>query len=95
MVQFPVAVEIFVLCEMSRPDLSSTSPPIQWALGSLSAVVKRSGREADYSEIFVSRSRMSGAMPPLPNVPSGRAQGQFYLHLDPMDVVNYWLNRTL
>ena len=96
MLHFHVAVEMFVLCEVSGPDLIFTSSPFLLALEALSAVVKRSGREADHSQIFVTRSRMSGALPPLPNMPSGRALGQFCLHLDPwLWSVNYWLNRAL
>ena len=96
MVHFLVAVEIFVPCEVSGPDLIFTNSPILLAPGALSAAVKRPGREADHSQIFVSRSRMSGALPQLPDMLSCRAQGQFCLHLDPwLWSVNYWLNRAL
>jgi hypothetical protein len=33
----------------SRPALRPNQPPIQWVLGSLSAGIKRQGREADHS----------------------------------------------
>jgi hypothetical protein len=38
-----------LLSKSSRRALQSTQPPIQWVPGSLSAVVKRPGREADHS----------------------------------------------
>jgi len=67
----------FCPLQSAQTGSESTSPPIQWALRTLSAAAKRPGREADHSEIFVSRSRMSGIMRPRPNMLSGRAQDQF------------------
>jgi hypothetical protein len=47
--------------------LGLTQPPIQWVPGALSLEVKRPGREADHSPHLVLRSRMRGAIPPLPH----------------------------
>jgi hypothetical protein len=56
----------------SRPALGPTQPPIQWVPGALSPGVKWPGREAVHSPHLVSRLRMCGAIPPLPNTPSWR-----------------------
>jgi hypothetical protein len=43
------AVKNFLFSTSSRPALGSTQPPMQWVPGSLSAGVKRPGREAHHS----------------------------------------------
>jgi len=51
----------------SRPDLGPTQPSIQQVPGVLSPKVKLPGREADHSHLhLVSRLRISGTIPPLP-----------------------------
>jgi hypothetical protein len=40
---------IFLFTTASRTALGPTQNPIQWVLGAVSLVVKRSGREADHS----------------------------------------------
>jgi len=47
--------------------LGPTQPPIQWVSGVLSLGVKRPEREADHWLRLIPRSRMRGAIPPLPN----------------------------
>jgi len=47
-----------------RWALDPTQPPMQWVLGFISGV-KRPGRDVEHSSL-VPRSRMSGAVPPLP-----------------------------
>jgi hypothetical protein len=56
----------------SRPVLGPTQPPIQWVTGALSLAVKWPGCEADPHLHLVSRSRMRGAIPPLPSTPLWR-----------------------
>jgi hypothetical protein len=58
--------EIFLFTTASRPALGPTRPPNQGVPGCLSLGVKRPGYEADYSSASMPRSRMRGAIPPLP-----------------------------
>jgi hypothetical protein len=58
---------IFHYTTASRPALGSTQPPIQWVSRTLSLGVKRPGHEADHNLNLVPRSRMHGAVPPLPH----------------------------
>jgi len=64
-----VNMGFFLFTTVSRPVLGPTQPPVQWIPGALSLGVKRPGREADHLHL-VPRSRMRGAIPPLPNTPS-------------------------
>jgi hypothetical protein len=54
------------LSSKSYPQTPCFQPPIQWVPGVLSLGVKRPAREADHSLHLVPMSRMSGAIPPLP-----------------------------
>ena len=65
----------FSFPKTSRPALGPIQPPVQCALGSLPLGVNRPGREG-YNTYLVSRLRMTGAMPPLPHIPSRRAYEQ-------------------
>jgi hypothetical protein len=56
----------------SRPTLGPTQPPIQWVPGALSRLVKRQGREADYSPPSSAEVKNVGAIPPLPHTSSWR-----------------------
>jgi hypothetical protein len=58
---------IFLLTPSSTTALGPTQPPIQCVPGPLSLGVKRAGHEADNSLHLVPRSRMCGAILPLPN----------------------------
>jgi hypothetical protein len=49
--------------------MEPTQPPLEWVPGGLSIGVKLPEREADH---LVSRPRMHGAIPPLPNTFSWR-----------------------
>jgi hypothetical protein len=64
-------LRILLFTTKSRPALGPTQPPIQGVPGALSLRVKRPGREADHLHL-VARSRMRGAIPPLPNTSSWR-----------------------
>jgi hypothetical protein len=61
---------IFLLTTASRPALGPTQHPIQWVPGALSLGVRRPRREADHSPPSRPRSRMTGAIPPLPQYAS-------------------------
>jgi len=63
---------IFLLTTASTTALEPTGPPIQWVPGALSLWVKRPGHEADHSPPPMLRSRMRGAIPPLPSTSSWR-----------------------
>jgi hypothetical protein len=74
----------FVFTTESRPTLGPTQPPIQWVAGVLSLGVKRPGVKLTTHLNLVPRSRMRGAIPPLPQYAcvawcSVKAQGQLYL----------------
>jgi hypothetical protein len=58
--------EFFFFTTASRPNLEPTQSPIQWVPGALSLAIKRRGREADPSPPSSARSRMCGAISPLP-----------------------------
>jgi hypothetical protein len=62
---------IFLLTTGSRPALGPNHPPLQWLSGALFLGAKRPGREADNLHLVL-RSRMRGAIPPLPNTSSWR-----------------------
>jgi hypothetical protein len=73
---------IFLVATASRQALGPTQSPIQWVLG-LFPWIKRPGHEADHSHL-VSRLRMRGAIPPLPQYVFMawcllKALGQIYL----------------
>jgi hypothetical protein len=57
---------VLIFAIASRPALGPTQPPIQWVPGALLPGAKRPWREADHSLHLVPRSRMYGAIPPLP-----------------------------
>jgi hypothetical protein len=59
-------LRIFLFSTVSRLALGPTQPPIQLVAGALSLGVKRPGREADHSLYLMPRSRISRAIPPLP-----------------------------
>jgi hypothetical protein len=59
-------LRIFLFTISSRSALGPTPLPIQWVPGALSLGVERPGREDDHSHHLVPRSRMRGAIPPLP-----------------------------
>jgi hypothetical protein len=63
---------IILFTTSSRSALRPTQPPIHWVPGALSLGVRRPRREADHLSRSVPRSRMRGAIPPLPNTPSWR-----------------------
>jgi len=42
-------MRLLLFATVSRPDLGTTQPPMQWAPGAFSAEVKRPGREADHT----------------------------------------------
>ena len=52
--------------------------PIQWILGAVFPRVKRPGSEGGHPSFSVSTSRISGAVPPHPSVPSWRGQKENY-----------------
>jgi hypothetical protein len=58
---------IFLFTTVSRTAVGPTQPPIQWVPGALSLGVKWPGREATTHLHLVPRSRMRGAIPPLPH----------------------------
>jgi hypothetical protein len=63
----PGRVKNFLFSKSSRPALGPTQPPIQWVLGALSPMVKRSGREADHSpptSAEVKKMRIYKSTPP-------------------------------
>jgi hypothetical protein len=75
---------IFLFTTASRQALGPTQPPIQQVTGDLSLGVKQPAREADHSPPSMPRSRMRGAISPLPQYGftawcSVEAHGQFYL----------------
>ena len=57
---------IFRSSKVSRPDLENTQHPIQWCW-------RLSGRDLN----LLLRLRMSGAIPPFPNITSRRVQGPY------------------
>jgi hypothetical protein len=66
---------IFLPTTASRLALGPMQPPIQGVPGSLSLGVKWPGCEAHHSHLhLVPRSRMHGAIAPLPNTPLWHAQ---------------------
>jgi hypothetical protein len=65
---------------MSRSALQPTQSITQEVTGAKSLAIKPLGREIDQSSLsIVPRLRISGAIPPLPYIPSWCAQWQFYL----------------
>jgi hypothetical protein len=56
-----------------------TQPPINWVLGVFSPGIMWPGHEADHSLYPVFIKRMSGVVPPLPQVPTGYVLGQISL----------------
>jgi hypothetical protein len=52
------------------PVLGTTQPLIQWVPGYISPVVKRPGREAEYSPPSRAEVKQSGAIPSLSNTSS-------------------------
>jgi hypothetical protein len=62
---------IFLFTIASRTALGPTQP-IKWVPGALSLGVKRRGVKLNTHLHLVPRSRMRGAIPPLPNKPSWR-----------------------
>jgi hypothetical protein len=76
----------------SRPALGPTQPPIQWVLGALSLGIKRPGVKLTTHLHLVLRSRMPGAVPPLPQYAimtwcSVKTQGQLYLYTLPTELI--------
>jgi hypothetical protein len=67
-VQFPTGARIFLITA-SKPALGPTQPPIQWIPGAPSLGVKLTTHLH-----LVQRSRMRGAIPPLPNTSPCSAQ---------------------
>ena len=80
----------FSFPKTSRPALGSIQPPVKCVLVSLLLRVNRPGREG-YNTYLVSRLRMTGAMPPLPHIPSRRAYEQLssFRHHFVMEVHSY------
>jgi hypothetical protein len=60
---------IFLSTTAYRPVLGPTHPPTQWEPRALPLGVKQPGHETDHSPHLVLRSRMSGAIHPLPQYP--------------------------
>jgi len=58
--------DFFLLTNMSRLDLGPTQTPSWWVLGALSPAVKQLGMKQATHLHLVPRSRMHGAIPPLP-----------------------------
>jgi hypothetical protein len=72
---------IFLFTTASRPALGSTQPPIQWVPGALSLGCRGPGAKLTTHLHLAPRSRMRGAIPPLPQYDfmawcSVNAQGQ-------------------
>jgi hypothetical protein len=59
-------LEIFLFTTVSGMALGPIQPPIQWVPGGLSLGVKWPGHEADHLPPSSAKSRMHGAIPPLP-----------------------------
>jgi hypothetical protein len=57
--------EIFLYSTSSGPALGPIQPPIQWANGTISLGVQRSGREANHSPPSTAEVNNGGAIPPL------------------------------
>jgi hypothetical protein len=79
-----------------RRESNPSIPIVQAVKGAFSLGAKRPGREADHSPHLLPRSRMRGAIPPLPQYAfmwcSVKAQGQLYLTLPlplPLPFVHY------
>lgn len=62
--------EMFLVFEAYIQAVGSTQPAVQWEPRVLSPRVMRLGREADCSPEYSVKVRMSGAVSPLPHVPS-------------------------
>jgi hypothetical protein len=75
MVQFPLGIKYVSLLQTAQTG--SGAQPM--GMGCLSHGEKRPGREVYQSPNLAPRLIMSGAVPPLPNLPSWRVQGQIYL----------------
>jgi hypothetical protein len=78
---------IFLFTTALRTALGPTQPPIQWVQGALSLGGKATGGMKLTTHLhLVPKSRMRGAIPPLPQYAfmewcSAKAQGQFYTYL--------------
>jgi hypothetical protein len=63
---------IFLFTTVPRQVLGPAQPPIQWELGTLSLGIKRRSLKLTTHLHLIPRSRMRGAILPLPNTPSWR-----------------------
>jgi len=61
---------ISLFSKMIRPILGPNKPPTQQTPGVLSFIIKRSGPEVDLPTHLKQRFRKSGAIPPVPHMPS-------------------------
>jgi hypothetical protein len=57
--------KIFLFSMVSRLDLGSIQPPIQWVLVDLSLVVKQLGCKADHSRSYSFKVKNGGGIPPI------------------------------
>jgi hypothetical protein len=69
-VLIPSRARIFLFPTVSRQELGSTQPLIQWVLGALYPEVKRPGLEVETYFHLVPRLEMNGAITSLPHMSS-------------------------
>ena len=86
-----VGWEIFLSSKSYRLAMGPTQFPIQWVLW-IFPRGKVAGHDVDHSLHLVPNLRMSGAILPLPHMPSWHGHRQLHLHF--MLIFITWLNET-
>lgn len=78
---FPEGKNTLMFSKMSIKGLRPAKPPVQRVQHSRSAGVMQPRREAEHLSPSGVEKRMTGAISPLPHMPSWGAKGQICLHL--------------